>query len=598
MKRSLVVLAVGGLAVTGLSVAAGADEEFVVDTRADTVDVAPGDGECEDASGDCSLRAAVQEANALAGQQRIRLAGGGYVLTRTGAGEDAAATGDLDLTDRTVVVGNGSSVDARGIDRVFDVRSSGRLSAVDLVVRGGAVARNQDGANIRNGGLLQLREVAVTGGQGGRFGGGISSTGTLRLERVLVQGNTSQTAGGGIANGGDAQLREVRLRDNTSVVGGGLANRGSVDAQTLQVLDNTARLSGGGISNEAGGSFTARDVFASGNVAEGGRADTGGGALANRGGTVSLRDARLDDNTATNGSGSGGAVLTTAGEVRLLRVSADGNEAARAGGAVEVVDGRLLVNQSALTGNATGPRPGNGGAVHVSGAARTAFNDVVVSGNTATTEGGGLWNSGTGAMSVINSEISDNVANGPAADNGGGGLFNNGGRLLVRNTVVSDNDAPGTSGSGGGLLNDGGDVRVQDSEVSENTAVRAGGGIETTAGGRIQITNTLLADNAVGSNPGNGGGLHQGGDGTTRIDGIEITGNTAVEGGGLWNSSDGDMVVTDGTCSDNTPSDLYQDPPKNGTFTFNGGPGARGPVGLPGGRQLGGRGERALSALR
>ena len=36
--------------------------------------MAPGDGNCEDLNGLCSLRAAVSEANALPGEQEVRLA--------------------------------------------------------------------------------------------------------------------------------------------------------------------------------------------------------------------------------------------------------------------------------------------------------------------------------------------------------------------------------------------------------------------------------------------------------------------------------------------------------------------------------------------
>jgi CSLREA domain-containing protein len=48
--------------------------DFVVNMTTDIVDAAPGDGVCATAEGECSLRAAVQEANALAGvMKRILL---------------------------------------------------------------------------------------------------------------------------------------------------------------------------------------------------------------------------------------------------------------------------------------------------------------------------------------------------------------------------------------------------------------------------------------------------------------------------------------------------------------------------------------------
>jgi len=53
---------------------------FTVDTTDDAVDVAPGDGQCKTANDHCSLRAAIQEANALIGADVIRRPPGTYVI--------------------------------------------------------------------------------------------------------------------------------------------------------------------------------------------------------------------------------------------------------------------------------------------------------------------------------------------------------------------------------------------------------------------------------------------------------------------------------------------------------------------------------------
>src|SRR5215210_3997640 len=67
---------------------------FVVNTTADTQDAAPGNGTCADAAGACSLRAAITEANALAGADIITVPAGTYTQTLAGANEDANAGGD------------------------------------------------------------------------------------------------------------------------------------------------------------------------------------------------------------------------------------------------------------------------------------------------------------------------------------------------------------------------------------------------------------------------------------------------------------------------------------------------------------------------
>jgi CSLREA domain-containing protein len=60
------------------------------------------DGVCD--ASDCSLREAIDNANACAGAQTINLPAGGYILTLSGAGEDANATGDLDITDELTIL--------------------------------------------------------------------------------------------------------------------------------------------------------------------------------------------------------------------------------------------------------------------------------------------------------------------------------------------------------------------------------------------------------------------------------------------------------------------------------------------------------------
>jgi CSLREA domain-containing protein len=72
---------------------------LTVDTATDAVDAAPGDGTCDAAPPDrrCTLRAAVQEANALPGADEIVVPAGSYLLTIRGRDEDDGATGDLDI---------------------------------------------------------------------------------------------------------------------------------------------------------------------------------------------------------------------------------------------------------------------------------------------------------------------------------------------------------------------------------------------------------------------------------------------------------------------------------------------------------------------
>src|SRR5690606_27386863 len=120
-------------------------------------------------------------------------------------------------------------------------------------------------------------------------------------------------------------------------------------------------------------------------------------------------------------------------------------DSARAGGGIEVVDGRLTITDTLITQNATGllpfgtPTPGNGGGLHVTGNAFVTIDGGSVENNNAALEGGGLWNSAGGVMIINDADVSGNVAQGDGVTDGGGGIFNAGGRLILNTSTISNN---------------------------------------------------------------------------------------------------------------------------------------------------------------
>ena len=130
VRRSGILAAIGLLIMSAALIAIDAPPgagpiqaaTFVVNTTTDAVDVDPGDGVCSTESDSCSLRAAIQEANALEGADLITIPAGIYSLTIEGAGEDDGATGDLDILDDVVIEGLGATqtvLEAAGLDRFF-----------------------------------------------------------------------------------------------------------------------------------------------------------------------------------------------------------------------------------------------------------------------------------------------------------------------------------------------------------------------------------------------------------------------------------------------------------------------------------------------
>ena len=86
------------------------------------------------------------------------------------------------------------------------------------------------------------------------------------------------------------------------------------------------------------------------------------------------------------------------------------NAAQRAGGGIETNGGSVDLDDVDLFDNDTGASPGNGGGVHVSGAGIVDYDGGEVRDNTASNEGGGLWNSALGVFTATNVVVCDNTA--------------------------------------------------------------------------------------------------------------------------------------------------------------------------------------------
>ncbi|MCB0642723.1 MAG: T9SS type A sorting domain-containing protein, partial [Phaeodactylibacter sp.] len=147
--------------------------------------------------------------------------------------------------------------------------------------------------------------------------------------------------------------------------------------------------------------------------------------------------------------------------------------------------------------------PGNGGGVHITGPGDIDITGGVVSNNTASAEGGGLWN-GTGLMTITRVKIDGNSATGASADQGGGGVFNAGGMIMIAASTISNNTVDG-DGSGAGVHNDaGGTVMLRYGTISGNHSNTTGGGITNT--GTFTIVASTIANNSAGAD---GGGVFQ-----------------------------------------------------------------------------------------
>jgi len=221
--RKLLVTAIFCLAVSNSLPLAAAT--FAVDSTTDSVDALPGNGACADAGGACTLRAAIMEANALAGADEIDLPAGVYTIAITGTNEDGCLTGDFDVTDTTgqlSITGAGvdaTFIDANFLDRVFDNQDGVSLAVHQATVRNGGAGAWGAGFQNKGNSILELEDLVITGANNypGGAGGFKNSGGTVTLTRVTISGNTSFQGPGFINSGFVSWIATVTMIDSSVI---------------------------------------------------------------------------------------------------------------------------------------------------------------------------------------------------------------------------------------------------------------------------------------------------------------------------------------------------------------------------------------------
>ncbi len=215
-----------------------AAEELVVTKVADTAD-----GACD---ADCSLREAIIAANQDPGSTAVIVGAGVFLLTRAGRSEDAALTGDLDVTSPIELMGSGATetiLDGNQLDRVVHVLASGSAEIAGVTVRHGSA--NGPGGGICSEGELTLERVVVSDNQAaGQPGGGVFAA-LLDAADSTFSGNLGGANGGGIHSGG-GPLRNLTVSGNVATTSGGGIYLIQRDGDRLHNLTVTGN-SGGGL---------------------------------------------------------------------------------------------------------------------------------------------------------------------------------------------------------------------------------------------------------------------------------------------------------------------------------------------------------------
>ncbi|MEP7336630.1 MAG: CSLREA domain-containing protein, partial [Acidobacteriota bacterium] len=303
---------------------------FTVNIAGDTDDAVPGDGTCADSGGACTLRAAVQEANALPGADMITFAAStnGVPIQLTQTGDDNNAdNGDLDIIDDVTILGNGAantiiqgSSDASFTgnmgDKIFGINQDGIFSTLNVTISGLTVRftknANSVGSFTETGGAL---DVFLTGT-------GASPGPTVTVTNCTFDSNADQNSYGGAIN-----------IDSGDLLGGTNIFRGTVQftgctISNNKTLDTGTAASGGGVNlfgDKHDVTFT--NCTITGNQSSANIGSNGGGINVRHGngGTITLNTSTVSNNTA--GADGGGILAAGAQTLNITGGSISSNTA-------------------------------------------------------------------------------------------------------------------------------------------------------------------------------------------------------------------------------------------------------------------------------
>jgi hypothetical protein len=468
----------------------------------------------------------------------------------------AAHSGD------TITIGPGTY--AGGVTIDVSVRLLGAGPGA-TVIRGGGPVLSIGVAGAASEPTVTIDGVTVTGGvaignlapESGRGGGiyipraaGPSTGATVTIRNSVISGNSAaprvaiesddpccpfaDSGGGGISNDGTLTLDNTRVSDNRADAASGLASNAI----------------GGGILNRAFGSLTLKHSVVTDNHAEvtppNGRFAPGGG-IAVVGGTLTITDSLVSDNTADTSSAvptgveqeatAGGIQVQGNASATIRSTTITGNSVRSTNTVGDAIafsgglhtDGPLVLSDSLISDNsvtATTAAGSTGRADVDSGAGEintdTTISNTRFTGNSATATSsagvahaaaGGILTAAFDQMTISDSVISANHATATTTSGSstvdGGGIANIG-VLTLRNTGVSDNS--GTASGPDGALRGGGifvgsvpdgppspRLALVDSAVSHNT-LTASPGITAQGGGLyslfpVTLTNSVITQN-------------------------------------------------------------------------------------------------------
>jgi CSLREA domain-containing protein len=329
-----------------------------VNSTGDGDDAFAGDGQCETAVGNgvCTLRAAIEEANAHAGSDGVF-----FSIPTTDPGYSNGRW-TINLSRALPNISDGVNINGPGADkltvqnpnpqqtpfRIFNVTASGTVNISGMTMSNGRVA-NDNGGSIQNFNAATVNVtscvvrsdgnmyLAVDGGGIYNRGGGVINITNCNFFQVAATGN-----GAAICNSstGAISVKGSTLDDCSASYGGGIFNNGTMIVVNTVVTISGA-LNGGGIYNNG-------TLNLSNSLVWGNNAHSGGGIYNASFATASVTDSTLYFNTSDLQNGGGiynQGTLNVSNSTLDLNLAGSFTDQGASGGGI--------YNDSQATGNAT-----------------------------------------------------------------------------------------------------------------------------------------------------------------------------------------------------------------------------------------------------
>ncbi len=214
---------------------------FTVNNNADSADATPGDRICADSIGQCTLRAAIQEANGNTASGDV------IIFAMPWPAVINLTIGELAITARNLsIVGPGarrlairrSYVPGTPEFRIFHIPNADTNTVIrGISIENGRALKAMSGGGIKlvTGSTLSLIEMFLIENVAST-GGGIANDGTLNITRSLIDSNTASTDGGALINsaGSSARITNSTITGSAASSGGAIHNNGA-----LLLVNNT-----------------------------------------------------------------------------------------------------------------------------------------------------------------------------------------------------------------------------------------------------------------------------------------------------------------------------------------------------------------------